>query len=97
MKGSLIKIPDVDTFGSTSSRKIKVWSTPEFLACVDLISKVDIPKEAVWRVLTHRENFKVFRDIKVLNRAASTRGHDVHKRGAATPLPVTRHAPLRRK
>lgn len=60
-----IDVPDVDKFGSTADRKIKVWSTPRFLACVDLIAKIDLPPDAAWRLLTHEGNAKAFRSIKV--------------------------------
>lgn len=60
-----IEVPDIDEFGSTADRKIRVWSTDRFLACVDLVAKVDLPVEATWRLLTDEHNAKIFKSIKV--------------------------------
>ena len=60
-----IDVPEVDKFGSTADRKIEVWSSERFLACVDLIAKVDLPVEAAWRLFTHEDNSKVFSSILV--------------------------------
>eukprot|EP00892_Ulva_mutabilis_P011986 jgi/Ulvmu1/915/UM101_0024.1 len=59
-----IDVPDIDQFGSNANRKIKVWSTDRFLACVDLVAKIDLPVDAAWRLLTHQENSKIFSSIK---------------------------------
>lgn len=59
------EVPDIDQFGSTKDRKINVSSSPRFLACVDMVAKIDLPVDAAWRLLTHEDGAKVFRSVKV--------------------------------
>lgn len=60
-----MEVPEIDQFGSTNDRKIKVWSTSRFLASLDMVAKIDLPLDATWRLLTHEDGAKVFRSVKV--------------------------------
>jgi hypothetical protein len=60
-----LDVPTVDTFGSTRDRKITVKAVPGFLANVELCAKIELPHEATWRLLTHEDNYKIFRSMKV--------------------------------
>lgn len=67
MKVPAINVPDVDTFGSNKHRRIRVWRTPKFLACCEVMARLDIPTDAAWKLLTHEDNHKVFGSLKRTN------------------------------
>lgn len=67
MKAPPVQVPDVDTFGSNRNRKIRVWKTPRFMACCEVIAKFSLPVDATWKILTHEDNYKIFRDLKRTN------------------------------
>lgn len=65
MKVPAVNVPDVDTFGSNKHRRIRVWRTPKFHACCDVMARIDLPTDATWKLLTHEDNHKIFGALKV--------------------------------
>jgi hypothetical protein len=65
MTKPLIDVPAVDNFGSCKDWKIAVSSAPGYSACVRLVGVVPLSLDGAWALLTHPDNHKIFRAIKV--------------------------------
>ena len=61
----LIDTPDIETFGSSKYRKIRVRSLAGRLVEAKVVSRLNLPTAAAWDILTHPENYKIFRAIAV--------------------------------
>ena len=60
-----IEAPDVDTYGSTRSRKVRVSKSEDFMAHAVVDAILPLPADAAWSMLTHDENYKIFKGISV--------------------------------
>ena len=60
-----IDAPDVDTFGTSNTRKVEVSEKDGFVAHAEVAAQIELPQQAAWQLLTHEENHKVFKSIKV--------------------------------
>ena len=65
VSGTVVEAPDIDTFGSSKNRKIRVSDDAEFMARAEVVCSLPLPQEAAWELLTHQDNHKIFRSIKV--------------------------------